>query len=157
MPFSEEKLTTSKPTHDNTMDSAVVPETPKEPRGILKQNDVSHKKRRVAFAGSDEQRTSSSEEGDEKQVLNLIKVFLPFIFCLCHPCDAFSIFNADAKLQCILYRLKQLLLNLKEKESVKKRIKRVHHERMLDFLRSHLLGTMNPQSKRSPYLRKCRN
>jgi len=46
----------------------VVPETPKLPRGILRQNDVSQKKRRVAFAGSDEQPTSSSEEGDEKQV-----------------------------------------------------------------------------------------
>lgn len=48
-------------------DSAVVPETPKQPRGILKQNDVSQKKRRVAFAGSYEQHTSSSEEGDGKQ------------------------------------------------------------------------------------------
>lgn len=50
-------------------DSAMVPETPKLPRGILKQNEVSQEKRRVAFAGSDEQRTSSSEEGDGKQVL----------------------------------------------------------------------------------------
>ena len=50
-------------------DSAVVPETPKLPRGILKQNEVSQKKRRGAFAGADEQRTSSSEEGDGKQVL----------------------------------------------------------------------------------------
>lgn len=58
-----------------TGDSAVVPETPKLPRGILKQNDVSQKKRRVAFAGSDEQRTSSEEEGDEKQVLNFISFF----------------------------------------------------------------------------------
>lgn len=73
-------------------DLAVVPETPKLPRGILKQNEVSQKKRRVAFAGSDEQRTSSSEEGDEKQVLNFIKViFWPYIFCLCNPSGAFLI------------------------------------------------------------------
>lgn len=55
-------------------ESAVVPETPKQPRSILKQNDVYQKKRRVAFAGSDEQRTSSEEEGDEKQALSVTKV-----------------------------------------------------------------------------------
>lgn len=97
--------------HHNTVeatpgDSAVVPETPKQPRGILKQNDVHQKKRRVAFAGSDEQRTSSSEEGDQKQVLNLTKIFtfislpLSTSFCFFH-------FNTDAKIRFILHRLKQ--------------------------------------------------
>ena len=55
---------------------AVVPETPKQPRSILKQNDFNQKKRRVVFAGSDEQHLSSSEEDDK--VLNLTKVFLFF-------------------------------------------------------------------------------
>lgn len=80
-PSSEVKLTTPKLLNHNTVeatpqDSAVVPETPKQPRGILKQNDVIQKKRRVAFAASDEQHTSSSEEGDDKETLNLTKVFI---------------------------------------------------------------------------------
>ncbi|XP_068711308.1 synaptonemal complex protein 1-like [Montipora foliosa] len=53
--------------------SAVVPETPKQPRGILKQNDSSQKKRRVAFAGSGEPHSSSSEDNEEG-VSNLTKV-----------------------------------------------------------------------------------
>lgn len=87
--------------HQNMMeatpeDSAVVPETPKQPRGILKQNDVYQKKRRVAFVGSDEQRTSSEEEGDEKQALKVTKVFtLIFIFCLCKSYFVFSRFTTD--------------------------------------------------------------
>jgi len=83
-----------KPMSRNTTpgDSAVVPETPKLPRGILRQNDVSQKKRRVAFAGSDEQPTSSSEEGDEKQVF-----FALYIFYLCHPCGVFFSFHFNTK------------------------------------------------------------
>ncbi|PFX31525.1 Synaptonemal complex protein 1 [Stylophora pistillata] len=69
-PSSDVKLKTPKlPDHDvaeaTPQDSAVVPETPKQPRGILKLNDVSQKKRRVAFTTSGEQ-TLSSEEEDEK-------------------------------------------------------------------------------------------
>ena len=63
-------------------DTAVVPETPKQPRGILKQNDVYQKKRRVAFAGSDEQRTSSEEEEKEKKSLKASKVSKFYILCL---------------------------------------------------------------------------
>ena len=55
-------------------DSAVVPETPKQPRGILKVNDAFQKKRRVAFTTAGEQ-ALSLEEGDEKYTFNLTKVF----------------------------------------------------------------------------------
>ena len=57
---------------------AVVPETLKQPRSILKQKDFSQKKRRVMFAGSDELHFSSSEE-DENE-LNLTKVITFFYF-----------------------------------------------------------------------------
>lgn len=92
-----------------TGDSAVVPETPKLPRGILKQNDVSQKKRRVAFAGSDEQRTSSEEEGDEKQVLNFISFFLMFALYILplSPLWCFFHFNTEANLPRKLNRLNQ--------------------------------------------------
>lgn len=53
--------------------SAVVPETPKLPRGILKQNEANQKKRRVVFAGSTEARSPTSEENDES-VSNMTKV-----------------------------------------------------------------------------------
>ncbi|XP_015760690.1 PREDICTED: uncharacterized protein LOC107339871 [Acropora digitifera] len=45
--------------------SAVVPETPKLPRGILKQNEANHKKRRVVFAGSTEARSPTSKANEE--------------------------------------------------------------------------------------------
>lgn len=53
--------------------SAVVPETPKLPRGILKQNEANHKKRRVVFAGSTEARSPTSKENEES-VYNVTKV-----------------------------------------------------------------------------------
>lgn len=86
-PSSEMQLTTPKPMQHSLMeatpqDTAVVPETPKQLRGILKQNDVYQKRRRVAFAGSDEQRTSSEEEEKEKQSLKVTKVSKFYILCL---------------------------------------------------------------------------
>jgi len=55
----------------------VVPETPKQPRGILKQKEVSQKKRRVVFAGSDELHLSSSEEeGNELSLTKVISFLL---------------------------------------------------------------------------------
>ena len=90
MPSSEVKPMTPKAT--TPQPPAVVPETPKQPRSILKQNDFNQKKRRVVFAGSDEQHSSSSEEDDK--VLNLTKVifslfisFLLNIFNLRVNCD----------------------------------------------------------------------
>ena len=60
-----------------TTPAAVVPEVSKQPRGILKQADPSLKKRRVVFAGSDEQRSSSSGEENDKpfQVTGFIFYF----------------------------------------------------------------------------------
>lgn len=72
MPSFEVKPTTPKVTTPQA--SAVVPETPKHPRGILKQNDINQKKRRVVFAGSDEPHDSSSSEDDGENVLKLPKV-----------------------------------------------------------------------------------
>ena len=71
MPASEVKPTTPKVMAPQA--PAVVPETPKQPRGILKQNDFNQKKRRVVFAGSDEPHLSSSED-DGENVLKLTKV-----------------------------------------------------------------------------------
>ena len=71
LPSSEVKQVASKVMTPQV--SAVVPETPKQPRGILKQNDSSQKKRRVAFAGSGEPHSSSSEDNEEG-VSNLTKV-----------------------------------------------------------------------------------
>lgn len=74
-PSVDGKLKTPKlPDHNEVeatpQDSAVVPETPKQPRGILKLNEAFQKKRRVAFTTAGEQ-----EEGDEKYTFNLTKVF----------------------------------------------------------------------------------
>ena len=79
MPSSEVKPTTPKVTTPQA--PAVVPETPKQPRGILKQNDFSQKKRRVVFAGSDGPHSSSSED-DGENVLKLTKV-MAFKECSC--------------------------------------------------------------------------
>ncbi|CAH3104597.1 unnamed protein product [Pocillopora meandrina] len=73
-PSVDGKLKTPKlPDHNEVeatpQDSAVVPETPKQPRGILKLNEAFQKKRRVAFTTAGEQ-----EEGDEKYTFNLTKV-----------------------------------------------------------------------------------
>ncbi|RMX58607.1 hypothetical protein pdam_00006430 [Pocillopora damicornis] len=73
-PSVDGKLKTPKlPDHNEVeatpQDSAVVPETPKQPRGILKLSEAFQKKRRVAFTTAGEQ-----EEGDEKYTFNLTKV-----------------------------------------------------------------------------------
>lgn len=81
--------------------AAVVPETPKQPRGILKQNDFSQKKRRVVFAGSGEPHSSSSGD-EEENVSNLTKVgkkcfyqHIPLAFIIFHrftlPNDCLSL------------------------------------------------------------------
>ena len=77
VPSSEVKPTTPKVSTPQA--PAVVPETPKQPRSILKQNDFGQKKRRVVFAGSDEPH-SSSEDDDEK-VLNNTKVIAYTLKC----------------------------------------------------------------------------
>ena len=89
MPSFEVKPTTPKVTTPQA--SAVVPETPKHPRGILKQNDISQKKRRVVFAGSDEPYSSSSED-DGENVLKLTKVMA------LTECSYLDLFNFDFEL-----------------------------------------------------------
>lgn len=146
-PSSDVKLKTPKlPDHNvaeaTPQDSSVVPETPKQPRGILKLNDVSQKKRRVAFTTSGEQ-TLSSEEEDEKHTKVFKFNFIPKVNCV------FSIYHRHKISACFLAdRMEEQVLNWIRHLAMKKRTRGTNHDRMFDFLQSHLAGIVSlcPQS-----------